>query len=384
MRLQPINLQDLDHIVSQSEIFYKKSEIIEVKNKKYKFSIYNYRLADLSEFEKYSPLSFELRGLAVSENNNHFLSVHKFFNHKENYLVEDDLDGELEIREKYDGSLILPIIVSDEVVFRTKGTFYSDQAKQAQSKLDSKLKKFILDLYYYHGLIPIFEFISPDNQIVVRYPTDELVLIQIRDNNTGKYLEYGEMKKLYSKYNLDIPIVSVTQTDIDTLLENSKEIENIEGYVIQKRNLEYYTDMRKIKTMWYLQLHKVLSPDSFRDNVLVKLILQEKIDDVLSNASVGKREYVEKLITLLSKYINKHIRFISHTIEQDGNLFRTNPKTFVEKYRNYTLFPILMKAIRLSLDQISIVNEIKKYILLKTQKLENATYFIKNELEKEE
>lgn len=37
----------------------------------------------------------------------------------------------------------------------------------------------------------------------------------------------------------------------------------------------------------------------------------------------------------------------------------------------------------LTLDQISIVNEIKKYILLKTQNLENATYFIKNELEKE-
>ena len=53
------------------------------------------------------------------------------------------------------------------------------------------------------GLTPIFEYIAPHNRIVIKYDDPELVLIAIRHNITGQYI--NNIDKAGEEY--EIPVV---------------------------------------------------------------------------------------------------------------------------------------------------------------------------------
>ena len=51
----------------------------------------------------------------------------------------------------------------------------------------NKEVKSLVDWALNNNIVPVFEYVSPNNRIVLRYPSEELILLRLRDNVTGKH-----------------------------------------------------------------------------------------------------------------------------------------------------------------------------------------------------
>jgi RNA ligase len=221
---------------------------------------------------------------------------HKFFNVDQNDEVSRDKinwDRPFTILEKLDGSLVSPLLVSpapppvipeddqgkDE---GSEGTITEDhavafarrQASIARPCIDGKVvrwgsKQGPTDVTFFleqtdgfidtqlrdagvdydglareclsSGLTPLFEWCSLKNHIVLEYEVDQLGLLAIRDNETGSYFDYDQMRERAGRYRVPVTrrwVPDEQQRDlsgealIDHFQETLKTVQNIEGYVI--------------------------------------------------------------------------------------------------------------------------------------------------------
>ena len=131
------------------------------------------------------------------------------------------------------------------------------------------------------------------------------------------------------------------------------------------------------KTLWYLNLHRLLAYERLSEDVIIELILDEKIDDVLSNLNDGdKKTYIESIIRMLNHYIKVKSQEVYEIFSRERELFFENPKAFVEKHKNRDVFPILMKVVRNGYDETAVVENIKEMIKKRTSKLTTAKAFL--------
>lgn len=203
-------------------------------------------------------------------------SVHKFFNcgEREETLPDRiDLSQPHVVMEKMDGSMIRPIIQNGGLRLATKMGL-SDQALQAEQWLHShshsahlqQWLKWCIDL----EVTPIFEWVSPNNQIVLHYEESDLVLLAVRDNESGEY----SMPKT-CPFNVVQSYGSI-EGNLSDYIARQREQENREGDIIRFAN----GHMLKIKNDWYVRIHKALDRVRFDRNI-VDLIINENIDDVV-------------------------------------------------------------------------------------------------------
>ena len=95
--------------------------------------------------------------------------------------------------------MIHPALVNGELVFMTrKGV--TDVAIQAMNECDYDADEMIRLIK--EGFTPIYEFISPNNKIVLHYDKPELIPINLRHRETGKY-DHSFMKSNFLDLNLD-------------------------------------------------------------------------------------------------------------------------------------------------------------------------------------
>lgn len=89
-------------------------------------------------------------------------------------------------------------------IAKSKMSFESEHAKLAQDIFNSypKIEGLVKRLNA-EGLVGIFEICSPFLQIVLPYNETELKLIQIRNNETGVYLNNNEMNYYLSEFDLE-------------------------------------------------------------------------------------------------------------------------------------------------------------------------------------
>lgn len=125
----------------------------------------------------------ECRGLIFDKNG--FLvsrPLHKFFNlgERTETLVENvDISQPHVILEKLDGSMIRPFPTADGYRLGTKMGI-TDVAMQAELWLaDNDNYDEFIQLHLDRGQTPIFEWCSRKQRIVIDYPQDRLVLIEI-------------------------------------------------------------------------------------------------------------------------------------------------------------------------------------------------------------
>ena len=137
----------------------------------------------------------ELRGLIFKTSTGEVLQrrLHKFFNvneKDETQVSKIDFTQPHVILEKLDGSMITPVWTSDGLRWGTK---------MGVTQVALPVEEFVAEhpeytLFAQHCLemnvTPIFEWTSRKQTIVIDYPTDNLILIAIRDNVTGEYLPY--------------------------------------------------------------------------------------------------------------------------------------------------------------------------------------------------
>lgn len=246
----------------------------------------------------------ECRGITF-DSNGYIISrtLHKFFNlgERESYSPKKlDFSKVKAIFPKLDGSMISTYVLNGEVVAKSKKSECSDVALDANIFL--KNNKAYLDFckdMFEKGLTPTFEFTSPKNRIVVKYLIEELTLLQVRDNITGKYLDIHEVSKGY-----DVKVLDSSYSDknnFEDLVSTLETMRDVEGVIVMFED----GDMVKIKTPWYIGLHHSVTFKRYRD--IAKLVLNESLDDFRGFLALQKYDAIDfkTLDEVESKILNQ-------------------------------------------------------------------------------
>ena len=322
----------------------------------YSVSIFNYRLSQYSDFIDNS--AFEMRGISYVFNSDgslfkRYLLLHKFFNLNQVEETQYSLIKDYKIKSisnKEDGSVASFIkLPNGEIIGKSKMSFESEQALGMNRLYNSNsdLKRFV-DWSLDNDLVAVFEYVAPTNRIVLKYSDEELILLRLRDNKTGEYLDL-------SKFSDKIGSIKVAPSDVgtlDELLELSHSVEDKEGWIIEFTNGLFI----KIKTSWYFELHGLLTDDLYREHILVNYILDEKIDDVLGQipeTEVDAHERIDKIINVVKHSVGEKVTDIlkSYDLFLEGGFgkdcegelrLQLMRKTFALKYRKDKNFAYVM------------------------------------------
>ena len=296
----------------------------------YKVSIFNYRLAQYSDFIE------PVKG--------------------------KDYDGK-ELR-----GLTFVFKSDGNIVPRTKASFGHEMLVDVNEifNTNAKLKRFVgycLD----NDLAPFFEYVSWNNRIVLEYEGSKLILLRVRDNETGVYqniddydIEKTEKEKLYS---------------LEEMMSLSETLQDKEGWVVEFVD----GDMVKIKLKWYFDKHHLLLDSLQHDATVISMVLDETIDDAVSQLDPiydkEKIKWVKSIEEKIQKYVFEKINKVNLLLDNyDDNI---DDKTiairrFAMKFKKDENFPIAISVIR----GADVFDSTKKYVKKMTDKLEKARKFL--------
>jgi T4 RnlA family RNA ligase len=234
-------------------------------------------------------------------------------------------DRIVRVMSKEDGSMITFVKLPDgSIVGKTKKTFTSAEAVAATEFLNKDPKKVQwvrerLDA----GLTPTFEWTSPRFPIVLLYEKDELTLLHIRENVSGRYLQewefrlgagsmsafaedcpfpivenlINEFEDAYDGAVFDGPSALDTCVSWKKLEQAALTREGIEGWVIQADDGR----MWKIKTSSYVSLHHSVTFTRYRD--VARTVLEDKSDDLKGAFALTGRS-IEPIIEIENQIFN--------------------------------------------------------------------------------
>ena len=159
---------------------------------------YAYLSDDPDQFEW--PRS-EMRGLMVEEASGAILArpFQKFWNLGELQTAATDWSERHIVLPKLDGSLVYP--AGDHWTTRGGVTDTSQAVKALAQSIGDPLKKLLkrlrTDPADGQACTPCFEYIGPDNRIVIHYPRPRLVLLAVRRISDGEYWPMAEVIRAY-------------------------------------------------------------------------------------------------------------------------------------------------------------------------------------------
>lgn len=271
---------DLMTLVEESEAFYYSDQSLEDKW----FRIFNYRLASYTEFMR--PNGTECRGhmFQITEEGHSAspirlvsLPMEKFWNLNENPATMDlDVSTAVGVWDKLDGSLISSYDINGNLYLKSKGSLASDQAVGAMAWLAEHPE--------YHATITKlattghtvnFEWTSPDNRIVIGYDEPALLVLNVRNNTNGEYWSSAEVEYMFKEWAVQEVNLPLMHTTTELFVESIPDMKGVEGYVIRLASGQ----LVKIKTMWYLSLHR--TKDTINSpRRLFEAVLDEATDDL--------------------------------------------------------------------------------------------------------
>jgi T4 RnlA family RNA ligase len=284
----------------------------------YNVSLFNYRIAQYKDFttpiEGENLRAFELRGLTFVFNEDgsvyrRFLLLQKFFNlnQTEDTLYDAIKDYTIkEIHNKEDGSIASFIeLPNGSILAKSKMSFESEQAVGINRiyRTNEAVRNFV-QYTMDNDLVAVFEYVAPHNRIVLMYNTEELILLRVRDNSTGKYISLESLKDEIG----DIKVAPLEELrSLDTLIEEKESTKDKEGWVIHAIDNDGNDFFYKIKTVWYFDLHGLFTSDLYREHILVRYIIDEEIDDIITQIppeETDALERVDKIIDVVKHEIN--------------------------------------------------------------------------------
>ena len=244
-------------------------------------TVVNYVVAMADTFDITGPddhggaIRRECRGLIFDADGNLMSRpFHKFFNvneREETQTHEIDMSQPHVIMEKMDGSMIRPILVDGYLRLATKMgvTEVAMQAEEWLAAHDPSLKEWLRQCIE-DSVTPIFEWVSPFNQIVLAYEEADLVYLGSRNNITGEYFMFADVPFT------TVPRYGSMEGNILEYVARQREAEGREGDIIR------FADghMLKVKNDWYVRIHKTIDRVKFDRNI-VDLIINEDVDDVI-------------------------------------------------------------------------------------------------------
>ena len=308
------------NIIKDNSAFIVKREIVD----NIPIASFAYRLALIGDFVKYNGAR-NLRGITFREDTGEIIALplHKFWNLNENeYTQLDKLQNKniLRVTEKYDGSLVYFFMLNNKLYCKTKLNSFAEQANWAMNIVNNNkiLKSSIIELIK-NNYTPMFELISPRNQVVIPYTEEKLKYIGARNMINGTYnFNYIE--------GCD-PVAEISIDDINVIVNTVKNYYGHEGFVVVFND----HDMIKIKNEEYLKLHRVKS-NILNENTVARLALDEELDDIKNSLFSAELDILEYVCDLEKKVLNSYNNFIR------------NARKFYELNKNLTRKDYAIKA----------------------------------------
>lgn len=359
--------------------FYERVEFVDG----FKVSTFNYRFTTYEDFKHpFGPKSqisaFEMRGLTFVFNADgtvyrRYLLMNKFFNLNQVEETQYKLIKDMPIKhvhEKVDGSVVsffsLP---NGKVCAKSKMSCQNSQAFESQRiyETNKNIKNFV-DNALNLDLVPIFEFVSPFNRIVLKYKETELILLRLRNNISGEYVDLESYE--------DVESVKCTKTlnytwdQIQNLVDLEKDIE---GWVITLENGQ----MVKQKVKWYCDLHHTLTESINREDFLIEKAVLEEMNDLISMVEPDDKEVLDliaNVTSVVTNYIINTVKRVEQIVQEYHLKYQSNKKDWVcwygtrDKYFGYAAAVIGGR---------DILDVVKNALLKHTYKLENAREFIR-------
>lgn len=361
-------------ICQKNPVFYETKHRVNG----YTVSVFNYRLATFDDFRKTN--GFEMRGLTFVFNTDgtvykRFLGLEKFFNVNETEMTQYHTVKDYEIidiADKLDGSMITFIELPDgKIVAKTKNSFECDQTKRATELTDEVLYGFIKGQIS-KGHNVFFEYTSPLNRIVIKYPVSSLSLTRIRDSVTGEYIFNESVPEgLKMAKNETSDFASLTD-----MMKTYETLEGKEGSVVTFRKPDGETMLMKVKTADYFAKHHLMTEFIYQENVLVEMILNETIDDVLSQ--IDDQETKDRINGLI-KNVQQKFGWEVDKAQKYIDLYLSDPsvsaKEFYQKYSGMPGFGdalVVVNHMRKGDYSISIDDVVRTRLLKKTYRLMDA------------
>ena len=247
-------------------------------------------------------------------------------------------------------SMVTPVPIGEfgqlTVKFKTKKSFDTKEALLAD-KIAAETPggiewiKWVIN----QGCTPTFEVTSPRFPIVLRYEKDELTLLHIRENITGRYLTEQEIagmappfpvvENLIEQFYGDgLPAKLVSWDKLKTAAETRT---GIEGWVIQFDDGE----MVKLKTAWYQQLHRTIV--FLRERDVARIALEDKIDDLIGHfALVGKDP---SQVRRINKIVLEDLAAIGDEVRSEHQKLKGfSKKDAALAMKGHRLFGLIMRA----------------------------------------
>lgn len=270
------------------------------------------------------PLIFMARGLVLDREGNIVMrAFNKFFNHRQydtreeipesfkseyTHLIVPDAEHEVTFWEKYDGTCITVGLYEGDYLITTPGAIEHPQYAPRVRKLlaDTPQVKEWLKTNPGHALV--FEYISPDNLINVRYTEEALVLLAVTDvENGAKHpsvaVELGE------KLGLKVP--TVYKMNMRQVAKVQAEAKDIEGYIA----VNHAGNLIKFKADdWFKKSNAYIHPYVRMDSVksiatVMEAMRDDTIDDMMGRqaelSSMGVTDRLTPVIDAIEDLVQE-------------------------------------------------------------------------------
>lgn len=158
----------------------------------------------------------------------------------------------LAFTQKYDGTLIIRSVLNDEVVMRTRSTFSGRGHGEAAKELAEESYPQLLDPGYHPNISLLFEYIGPENRVIVSYDEPDLVLVGAIDHSSLKPLAWDELSEMDRCLRLAeaYPLAGRSIEEVNDFLSQQPDL--IEGLVVRAGDI-----LVKIKCEEYLKAHRL-------------------------------------------------------------------------------------------------------------------------------
>ena len=354
----PTYEQALELCSGEDAPFYESKIVVDGFN----VSVFNYRLAQYKDFANPIPdkpelKGYEMRGLTFVFNEdgslfNRYVLLEKFFNLNQ---VPDSLYSVVKnykikfVNNKEDGSIASFIkLPNGKVIGKSKMGFDNDQADGINRvyKTNKEIKS-LVDWSLDNNIVPVFEYVAPNNRIVLRYPSEELILLRLRDNVTGKHIDIRD--HLDKVGSIRVAPFEDEIKDLDHLIElNATQVDK-EGSIVTCEDEMGRDFFFKLKTPWYMSLHGLLTDDLYREHIIIGYILDDKIDDILGQIPEDEKEAhirINKIVDIVKKSISDKVSEIEKDYRQYVSMNISKKDYAINHRKNNPNFGFVMNMVK--------------------------------------
>jgi len=346
----------------------------------YRISTFSYFLLDFTLFDK--PLldesfnAYDVRGITFVFNTDgslfkRYLMLPKFFNLNQTPSTQYNLVKDKEISSisvKADGSLIAFMkLPNGEIFAKTISGVNNEQSLAAMDIFNNygyTVKSYI-SFCIENELTPLFEYVSFQNRVVLKYDDPKLIFIGLRNNVTGEYIPANEVTGNLPFYDICEP----THKTLDELIADSKVLTDIEGWVLVFKD----GHMMKVKTDWYMDNHKLRTENIFREDYVIYHYLNATLDDIQSQLDPTKDSDALAFISKVCESADNYMKYICGEVDKLINENFDFDSMDVNKFGTENHKKPFFDLARISLVKPDVYKkELIKYVLKKTYRLNQA------------